>query len=387
MLSASSVGALRERVVRALLALLDGAPLQREPIAEYAIAHIRSSLKSSSSHWRYGFRESPDEIAMEAANLAACDLLREMEPLESCPAARPKIVKSLQASVEAAGNDSLEERLLVALHRILRRKGRQGLCRLWKERHPEEARLLRQMKMCIRVLPAVRLVRDARGAFVCGPRADLRKPPIRREELNMHLFPAAFLLRLDGFGEAISGLFAARSGHGGYCYLMDLVRLVHERRVDRMREGQDATRPAGIEAFLAITSRMADDWHAWLLRRAQVLALDQETRRMRRRERESSAPLDQHGERTPPGEMPRDVRRALGVRIHVAAEMAGRKFGLGRADWAAISQRKLLERLMPAKTSAVELDALRKQTDYLVLCLTRELRAAFQSGRAARETT
>ncbi len=363
----------RARMAQELLVWMAGgnAP-DRSLLALYGVAQIKSFLKAGSWNWRHGFAESPEEVAADAAHLAISDLLKE-EPHKS--AARPSMpllhkclqsVLALQPRIPASiETEPRQERasgeMLRALDIVLRTRGRQAHMRMWKERHPEHARLLRQLKSHIKRSGGLHLVHDARGQFVCAPRADLRQSRIPRETLRRHVYPSDFLLLLKNCGQVLTELLISE-GHGRYCYLMDLVHVIHELRRQLYERDWIERLSAGFaHAQGHLSHRSAGEWRRWLFERAFETGMDQEKRRSRR----SEAAIDESS-----------------VRIFacVAAEMVARKIEAGKPEYAEFSQRQLLLHLLPPPPDAANLETLRRRTDYLVRCLMMVLEADLHAG-------
>jgi hypothetical protein len=345
----------------------------RESLSLYALAFMRSFLRATTPRWGRGFADPLCETIDEAADITIAGLLREGPLGSRGQVTLPVLERDLRASLRhLAVEGSEEERILLALHKLLRLKARQGLQRIWREHHPEEARLLRRLKCRIMRLEGIRVVRDSRGQFVVGSRSDLREPPITREDLARWCQSPGFLTHLDDMSRTLHPILVPNGIHGGYCYLMDLVHTIHAGRCRILSEAPERTgavpaESAGMAAVESIHNEEARRWWAGRLEeRAWPIAEQQEGKWRRRRARRCAND-------PPAGHRCRQL--GLRVRVDVAVEMVCRKLGLGRPEWEGLSQRRLMKQLLPPTTRGEDLRRHQVQTDYVVRCLMRDLRS------------
>ncbi len=363
----------RQRVVDVLRGILDeGRVDDREALAIYAVCYSRSYLKTRCIHWQFGFHDSVAEVAATAAHSCVADLLRIGPGDGATNPEAPALRRGLRSVLHVSKSQALpDEQILLGFHRLLRSLSHQYLQRVWRQEHPQEARLLRTLKDRIRRTAHLRLVRDARGQFVCTRHADLQRPPVSKMELRQQCRDTRLLLNLEGFETALVDMLDPGRGHGGYCYLMDLVHIVHAGRVSlHVEMGQRWSEAALICARDVACDGIPCDlirsrWLEGVKKRMQQIALRQ-TRKMHQRlqrfstaERSNAVLLDED-------------RRS--IRVEAGTEMVARKMGWGRAEWAGLSQREILTRLLPPDVSSASLQCISNQTDYLVRCIISELR-------------
>jgi hypothetical protein len=382
-------------ILRDLRGVLTGDPHpDRERLARYATAYLRSYLLASSPHWRFGFHDDPEDVASAAAHVAVAWLMERREGLQGpLPRLRRILLASLSdlereedtsdvapgtdvgARCLGSEGDSEGSRLLAAFRRVLRRQGRQELHRVWKREHPQQARLLRAIKSSLartaregEVLPPgcdgnLRIVRDARGQFVVGPFSDLRLPPLSRSDIE------ALVGRLtNAFSEiadllaALRGAFHPQGRHGGYAYLMDLVRVLHDRRLRLLAADPLGTGavPGSLEIW---TSREGLPGNLWVTRWREALR----ERAMRILETQ-----EEKRRRASPGREP-SPRWLLEAQTEAAVEMTARGYGFGKPEWSGLGQRRILERLLPAHVSPETWGRILQETDYCVRCLRKDL--------------
>jgi hypothetical protein len=236
--------------------VLQGSSSAREVLADYAIRYCRIFLWKRRSLRRFGFAESFGDVTADVAGLEVAELLRPGPDSidEGAPVLLRRLVRALdldpsrpsrrerrsagagdgrqQAGAREMVLGADDESLLLAFRRILRMRADQGLERRWATDHPEEARLLRCLKEFIRGAEGLHLHRDSRGGFLTTVLSDLTKRVLSGEEIRVCLEPSyagssrAVIARLEP-------LLQAGAEHGGYCYLMDLVREVHADQVRR----------------------------------------------------------------------------------------------------------------------------------------------------------
>jgi len=230
----------------------DEAPSSREQLAAYGLTYCRGFLLARRALRRFGFDGSFTEVVDIVAAQEVAELLRPSEPRDSgsstlvrrlaaavsCArlqpggragadeSSRPTSCSSEQIVLEAA-----DQELVLAYRRILRLRADQGLSRHWAAEHPDEERLLRALKRACRDSEHTRLQRDLRGTLVITRSSDLSKRALTAAEIRDHLGDCH--ARFSAILTALWPRLIAGPDHGGYCYLMDLVREIHADHLRR----------------------------------------------------------------------------------------------------------------------------------------------------------
>ena len=226
----------------------DGSANAREMLARSGTAYGRSFLVQRCALRRFGFTDRFDTIAEDVAAMEVATLLQpEPQTGLASPMFRRRLSRSLGtcsgigAIPRSAASQSADPTtdllavgdvaLFLAWRKLLRLRVDQGLRRRWGDEHPEQARLLRRLKEAVRRRPEIRLRRDVRGVFVASRSSDLSRRPLAAAEIR-----GCFDRFLEGPKAVFTRLLpmlVAGDEHGGYCYLMDLVREIHADRLRR----------------------------------------------------------------------------------------------------------------------------------------------------------
>ncbi len=238
-----------ERDLRGLLGLrtllgdqsnsLGSCPPGREILAAYCRDYILAFLQAARSRWRFGFDRPFRDVVEEIADWEV-SLLLWVRPDTNGKSHLAFLVKGLFACLGRPGfavdpittllaTDDLA--LLLALRKLLRIRAHQGAVRLWKQEHPQEALLLRALKVRLRHTAGIRIQWDARGQLVMGDSSDLRTRSLDQEDLAAALCRPSTALNPREIVRALRACLVPNGQHGGYCYFLDLVRVVHRIRM------------------------------------------------------------------------------------------------------------------------------------------------------------
>lgn len=249
-----------------------------------------------------------------------------------------------------------DEALYVTFRGLLFDRAERQLGHVWKDTHGPGRKLLRSLKRRIRGHPELGIVRRRNGQFVCGPRSDRSVPPMTREEIAACLPVSA----LGSPGEIIRVLaeaLASASSHGGYCYLMDLVHVVQAMSLAHLAEDPGFTGAVPNRTEDVSMSLLLERTRARLERKARDILESDAARRTRR-----ARAADPAGD----GDEP-----AFECWVAIAAEMVLRRYDAGRPEWDGISQRTLLERLLPEARDPARAAYHNQKVTYLVSRLRR----------------
>lgn len=327
-------------------------------LAGYLQAYLCTYLRRR----RFGFDRPVREVAEEVANLEVGTLLQG----NGAGSLRNALARRLRSIRSEAGSDD-DERLVAAAKDVLRLLARQGATRAWKRDHPAEARLLRSLKSRIRRTEGLRIDRHAAGQMVISRSSDPRLRPLDLAELTeaLHVVHPPYPAR-EVAAALVPGL-APAGDHGGYCYLMELVRAVHFLRVESFMSDASRLDLQGMASSEAIghngvpfesrLRRSVDTLTRWA---EEYLAAD-----AAKRERL----------RAGTGILGSDHRRLL---AGIAIERLLAPVGLGRAEWEGLSLETLLARVFPAVAGDHAPHPRVTDVEYLVRRLRRRLR---QRGR------
>ena len=333
-------------------------------LTTYLQAYLRVHLRRR----RFGFDRPITEIAAEVAHLEVGTLLTDGDATPMIASfGRFLTPRGSPAPSPAEIGGFPDEDLVAAAKQMLRLRGQQGAIRAWKEEHSQEAHLLRALKMSIRRTPGLRIRRDASGQCITSQRSVLRLPPLGVAELTAILRPAHPPFRAPEVVSALVPCLVPADSHGGYCYLMDLVRAIHFMRVEVLTsEAIEASAsfptPGGAIGrdgvpFPLRMQRTLDQLARWA---DECLAAD-EAKRLRLR----------------PTAGPRhdgDRRRAI---AQIAIDRLLSPVGLGRDEWTELTLEELIALVVPsASADGVVARHLIHEVDYLIRRLRLRLRRA-----------
>jgi hypothetical protein len=231
-------------LLRALLTRPEERP--REELGAWCVAYIRSFLHERFRARSFGFVGDFSEVVSAVADQETASLLR----LEAGPDGRERagvLARRLyRVPAEGVSPADFDEtaRLLVALEdrtlyyslrSTLRLTAEQGLQREWKGSHPEESRFARSFRRFCRGIPEPAIVWDARGRRVVSASSRRSLPPMTREDLSAALAPVHLSPSPSDVADGLLPYLVPARHHGGYCYLMDLARVVCELRRTHFR--------------------------------------------------------------------------------------------------------------------------------------------------------
>jgi hypothetical protein len=256
----------------------------REGLAQYCVAVIRNYILHRHVRRRFGFDDPFDLVATDVADMETGSLL----DTDRLPSLRGALRRGL------VGEDPREvpdDALDSALRSLLQMRGHQGLEHEWVNLHHAEALLLRCLRAELPHVPGIRLTRDARGRLVRTEASNLGRAPISREEITFALSSCASDLRPRAVGVALVPILAPNREHGGYCFLMDLVRTVHSIRAQALHHAPSGTGavPSAYRAEIrtAAVESLTSQIRNYLMeegRRIDRLDLDKDRRRKDRRQ-------------------------------------------------------------------------------------------------------
>lgn len=350
-------------IIAILRRLPDGLPPEdRETLARDAHAYVGAFLRARRSRSRFGFRRPFREIVDDVAAWEIASLL--------CPTGEGVAGERLQLEVPLGRvvdfRTSTDEELLNFLRRLLRIRGEHGLVAEWKREHSHEARLLKLFKRLLDRGVDPRIRRDPRGHLVVSAVSRLDLPQVPDRELewlfaNLHL-PVAVRL-----GE-LPSVLKPGDGHGGWCYLLDLVHAaarIHRDAIDH-DAGQSGAGPSGPGSGLTQDGVPLDQWEDRIRRSLGQLAeqyLESDARKAAGRGAGGAPAKDRQEADT--AAWSRRIKPEDAAYAQVCVEMICRGYDLRRPEWADLSQAELLRRLLPTDSDAEE-KRHRTRVDYLI---------------------
>jgi hypothetical protein len=320
------------------------APRDREALARYAQAYVRSFLRAWRSRSRFGFQRPFGEVVDDVAAWEVAPLLCPMTDGDEGGRLQLEILLARVLDLSASADDEL----LFFFRRLLRTRGEHGLVAEWKREHPDQARLLKRFKRLLKMNTDLRIQRDPRGRLVVSSVSRLDLPQVPDRELDCLL--ADFHLPLGARVGELASVLKPGDGHGGWCYLLDLVRAasrIHQDAVTRDPQHTGAE-PAGPSSRLTRAGVPLDLWADRIRQSLGTLAeqcLHSDARKAAARKTAGGREEDDGGPNA--------------AYVQVCVEMICRGYGLGRPDWGHLSQAELLRRLLPiaSKTDASATDA------------------------------
>ncbi|MBM3320239.1 MAG: hypothetical protein FJY73_06145 [Candidatus Eisenbacteria bacterium] len=346
-------------LLRALF--LHPSTIAREDFARFSLQYLRSFLRSNRRGWAYLFRGEFLDAVDGAADRAVSLLLRERRGGGSSYPFLARGLEGVRRAREGNGEKVSEpplafaewvraardEDLALLLRALLRRLGRQALHAEWKERNRECAGVWRRFRVHIEASRALALLRDTRGWIVAGSSADLRRRPVSSEEV-LDLLGAGCRDERDAVRVLETGL-APCEEHGGYVFLLDLVRAFHALATEKMAHPGERTGalPQALEVRLARGGL------------PESLFVERVVRTV-----EAKARLYLEADERKPFIPPVDGR--LGALSEIAAEMVCRDFGMGRPYWSGLSQKGLVGEVLPGVTEDLYRDLYQRRLDYTV---------------------
>jgi hypothetical protein len=275
-----------------------------------------------------------------------------------------------------------DEEVLYFFRRLLRTLGEHGLVAEWKREHPQEARLLKLFKRLLKGSTDPRLQRDPRGNLVVSAASRLDLPPVPDRELEA-LFGHLHLPIAVRF-EELPSVLRPGDGHGGWCYLLDLVRAatrIHLEALgwDSRQNDTESADPGSGRTWRGVPLTLWADRIRRSLGKLAAQYLEADARKAAGRgaggaaaksKNRGAAAKDSVGGAAVKGQvrsaLPKDrkgVDLALpssaskpehAAYLQVCVEMICRGYNLGRPDWADLSQAELLRQLLSTKTDAEE---------------------------------
>jgi hypothetical protein len=351
--------------------LVDPSPADREAVASYGIKLVLEFVPSVLLVKRYGFDLPISEVANSAADEVCASVLqmrRGPEGREETALLARNLYRRLLDKPDIVGKPD-EDRswvarvpdgvLFLAFRRLLFDRAEKQIVHIWKMTHGPGHRILKSFKRHIFRSERFQILRRPHGQFVLGPRSDPSLPPMTRIDVEECL-PASVLGSTGRTLDALAGALAPAGSHGGYCFLMDLVLAVQIKALVLLAHDPCATGAA---------PALPEDVSMKLfLERARV-GLEKAARRL------LAADCAKHDRRRPDPSSADDAD-ASGVWVAVAVEMVMRRFDAGRPEWDGLSQRALIEHLLPCTGRPEAVRFHDRTVTYLVRRLRRRLKEA-----------
>ncbi|MFH1278272.1 MAG: hypothetical protein ABIK65_07830 [Candidatus Eisenbacteria bacterium] len=347
--------------------LISPARDDRDRFASYCLVYVRAYLQRNWHRWASGFDFEFATALLSAAHMAVAGLLREEEEpyrlvrldaeMAKLWRRRPPVPGALLGDPPdwAASLPPVDdEYLLQQLRHLLRLESGQAMILEWKKTNPEKWRVWSQFKSHAARREDLRIVRDARGWFVCGPESDMSLRPMSREVVGDLLGAGCSTVRRAL--ELLSAELSPLNAHGGYCVLSDLVLVYIDLVTKRLLFEGNGTGalPRDLGPRLTRTGLPESVWSEGV--REDVRAMAEEY--LERDARKNGASLES------------GCRLAVGA---VVVEMISRNFDLGRPAWAGLSQKGLALFLVPALTGESYEKGIRERIDYTVRRIRNDL--------------
>lgn len=349
----------------------------REKIAKETSRYARATLLKGSRHWRFGFRDSLSDIAQGIADEATALLLKEV-PLGGGSASWP-LTKAMRRAVEQAPTsteDEMAEALCEAWRRIVTSKTRQRHHRAWCLERPEQARIQRILKRCIRDTDGLRIYEDRRGKFLIGDASDLCRPAIGSLALETDLHAHGTVTDPKAAIERMRDLVTPSAIHGGYCYIMDLVRALEAARVSLWFEGTPSETRSRIARSGLPETMLLERFRDSLRDLAWDIVRRTDEKRARRGK--LSPAVDIAGKAIA-------QEKVVHARVEVAVEMACRGLGVGDPCLCGYSQQALVAMWLQQIVAEDQVREISHRTNHVVRQLREELERWIQRMAASRD--
>lgn len=333
----------------------------REAVAGYSRDYMIHFLHAARSRWRFGFERPFGEIVEETADLEVAQILRVRPDAGDRPSLA-RLVRGLHGCIGCrepsadpvatvlAADDSA---LLFAFRKLLRMRAHQGAVGFWKQEHSEEALLLRALKLALRSSRAPRIQWDSRGQLVVGDSSDLRIRSMDQGELAAVLRGSGPALTASSVIKALRGCLRPSNAHGGYCYLLDLVRAIHGIKLAFIESDGDGTGAMPSAEHVRVT-RSGVPMDLWIQRVREHL------------ERTAREILVNDGGEASPA--------TCEAWITIALERTLRSWGMGDPAWEHLSQAKLMKKLIPGTADEAAFAKSQVAIDYLIRRLRDRMR-------------
>jgi hypothetical protein len=332
----------------------------RDTLTRYAHAYVGAFLRARRSRSRFGFQRPFSEVVQDVATWEVGHLLRPTG--DGVMGERVPLELLLTRVVDLA--TATDDDVLYFFRRLLRTLGEHGLIAEWKRERPQEARLLKLFKCLLKGSTDPRLQRDLRGNLVVSAASRLDLPPVPTRELE-ELFGHLHLPIAVRF-EELPSVLQPRDGYGGWCYLLDLVRIaarIHLEALgwDSRPNDSESADPGSGRTWRGVPLAL---WAERIRRSLAKLAaqyLEADARKAAGRgavcaaakgQVRSAPPKDRKGaDLASPSSASKPEQAAY---LQVCVEMICRGYNLGRPDWADLSQAELLRKLLSTKIDAEE---------------------------------
>jgi len=322
-------------------ALSSSTPADRNFVADFAVSISSAFVFSFLQVKQYGFECHFSEVAESVGDSVSASLLR----LRRGPWGREELfvlARTLRLRLAKGGaidgRDSSssawlpqvsDASLVLAFRRICYDRSRGEIERFWKETHGPGRRLLKALKRHIRQHDGLTIERRS-GQRVYSSQSRRSRPAMSRDEIASAL-PVSALGSPKRLVAALPHVLVPAAWHGGHCYLMDLV---HATLIVRSLELQDDPRATGAAPSAAVdvsTNLLIAAARSRVEAKARELLSADAKKPARKGEPQSAGTSD-------------GVTESWAL---IAAEMVMRRADAGRPDWDGLSQRALINRLIP----------------------------------------
>ncbi|MDM7916845.1 MAG: hypothetical protein QUU85_16515, partial [Candidatus Eisenbacteria bacterium] len=271
------------------------------------------------------------------------------------PARRRATIRRAAHAVAAGATIPAElpdDVVLACWRSILRGLAHRGIIEVWNQEHPELARQLRALKRILAKGEGVRIRKEnARGQLLVSDGSALHRPCIDRDALQRMLHPIP--RSVPDLAGLLPSILVPSEIHGGSAFLMDF--LIAWEDVLRREVPPDTEESASSRDGVPI-ERLAGELPPILRRRARDL--------LRADQRKG----------TFPGNADDPACRLSNAYVEISVEMVSRDCGVGNPEWSRLSQKKLIERLLPDVATDGVLARHQQKIDYLVLRLRGTIR-------------
>jgi hypothetical protein len=347
--------------IRALRdAILRPSAAAREAFARECLILVRAYLMGNWPRWSLWFNGDLSDAVESAASQVVASLFREepegsgrlpvfqkrlLETLHACSCRGMPVGPVLDGDLEEAVRTLDDGTLGMALRRLLRLQGEQGMNEEWGIRHPEKARLRRRVRDWAVARGMLYRNGDGRGTLLAGRDCDLRLRPLSLDEL-FEFLGAGWADEGEALGRLADHL-SPGGAQGGYCFLNDVVRVLFEVMTGRITsEGLAGAIPGALGVRLTQGGLPESIFIERVRERMRFLA---------RGYLEQDAVKGKFTDSPP-----------LAALTEIVTEMVCRDWGMGRPAWDQRSQEEMAMILLPGLTPEEYAREYRSRLDYVI---------------------